>query len=734
MAQKGSINLLDIRLQNLIRDKGWTSGLTAIQEKAIPVLLNGEDCIIEAPTAGGKTEAVLFPTFTNAAKGKTDSIQVLYLAPLRALLNDIETRAEEYASACGLHSFKWHGDVNQKDKVEAIQEPPQVLLTTPESLEAILLRKSEWVRLFHNLQTIIIDEAHNFASSDRGSHIASLLERIEDKINKKPQRIALSATIGNPDEMLEWLAGRNREPGKRISIRSAKDKPKDYQVRYFYKDGGNGEEVTPDHLRLFDLYDSLQQKKSLVFSPSRKKAEASASAINLINEHRPNSLPVKIRTHHSSVSKFYREYAEERIKIKNDIDSGLNGIISTSTLELGIDVGELDQVIQMDALSSSSAFLQRVGRTGRRTGKTQVFRGLTVKEDDLLLLAAIVNLGLKGQSEDILFPGKSFHILAHQVICLSLQEYGIHKGKAWNILSGAHCFRKVEYKDYEHLIAYMLHHDFFRDVDGDLVVGEETEKFFLGHNWKKLFAVFESGPLYDVISNRNQVGTLDEAFVEAQEAPFYFILGGIEWEAYKVDDKKRQVFARKTSAGDAPRWQTFPGKEVPLLTAREVGEMVTSDHIPEFLDEGAKDCFESLQLQYKHLDWKSDQWLFVEEGNAVKIWTFAGERINRTLAKLIEAHDFGKASVNYMNVQIKPSRKGEKLNLDELYDFITGLERQNISNYNKILERSLRSVPFTKFTRCLPDNLLKKILVERSLDLERLIAYLKVKELSRSEN
>jgi ATP-dependent Lhr-like helicase len=718
----------------LIKDKGWTSGLTEIQKKAIPVLLNEEDCIIEAPTAGGKTEAVLFPTFTNAAKRKTDSIQVLYLAPLRALLNDIETRAEKYASACGLHSFKWHGDVNQKDKVEAIQEPPQVLLTTPESLEAILLRKSEWVRLFSNLQSIIIDEAHNFASSDRGSHIAILLERIESKINKKPQRIALSATIGNPDDMLKWLAGKNRNPGKRISVRSTKEKPKDFQVRYFFSDGKDGEEFTPDHLRLYQLYDSLQQRKSLVFSPSRKKAEESASAINLINEHRSNSIPVRIRTHHSSVSKFYREYAEERIKIKNDIDSGLNGIISTSTLELGIDVGELDQVIQMDALSSSSAFLQRVGRTGRRPGKPQVFRGLTVKEEDLLLLAAVVNLGLKGQSEDILFPGKSFHILAHQVICLSLQEYGIHKDRAWDILSGAHCFRKVEYKDYEHLIAYMLHHDFLRDVDGEFVVGEETEKFFLGNNWRKLFAVFESGPLYDVISNKDQVGTLDEAFVETQEVPFYFILGGIEWEAYKIDDKKRQVFARKTSAGNAPRWQTFPGKEVPCLTAREVGEMVTSGFVPDFLDEGAKDCFESLQMQYKHLDWNRDQWLFVEEGNAIHIWTFAGERVNRTLAKLIEAYDFGKASVNYMNIQINPSKKGERIDSDELHQFITGIEGHNFSRYKKILERSVRSVPFTKFTPCLPDNLLRKTLVEKSFDLEGLIAYLKVKELSRSEN
>lgn len=724
MKQTTIIDYIDPRLQRLIKDKGWISGLTDIQKKAIPILIKKEDCIIEAPTAGGKTEAVLFPVLTNAAKNKKESIQILYLAPLRALLNDIENRAKEYSNACGLHSFKWHGDVSQKDKIEALHKIPQVLLTTPESLEAILLRKSSWSKFFNDLQCIIIDEAHNFASSDRGSHIISLLERIEFQINKKPQRIALSATIGNPDEMLKWIAGKNRKPGTRISVHSFKEKEKDYQVQHFIPDIINDQEVNPDYIRLMKFHDLVTgNKKSIAFCPSRKKAEEIASAINLINEHYTSRNPIKIRTHHSSVSKFYREDAEKRIKIKNDLESELHAIISTSTLELGIDIGELDQVIQFDALTSSSAFLQRVGRTGRRPGKPQFFRGLTVNEDDLILLTAVVNLGLKGTSEFINFPKRSFHILAHQLICLSLQNYGINKDKAWHILSSVYCFSKIEFFEFEELVSYMVNEEYFRNVDGELVVAEETEKQFLSHNWKKLFAVFESGPLYEVFDEKNIVGTLDESFVESQQVPFYIILGGIEWEAFKVKEKNHQVFVKKTKTGQAPKWDVFSGLEVPYITAKEVGKLLFSNSTPEFLTVDAKEIFNSVQIRLEHLNWDTNLWVIVKDSSEIKIWTFAGERINRTLVKLITGYYQVKASANYMNITIKTQNKKNLFNIEILHEFFDNITESgnSIEDYNRILENSLQPGYFTKFSNCIPDKLKIKTLSEKSFDTKGLI-------------
>ncbi len=706
--------------------ENFRDGLTEIQIQAIPTILNGEDCIIEAPTAGGKTEAVLFPCFTKASQNKANSVQILYLAPLRALLNDIEIRAKKYAEDCGLQCFKWHGDVSQKDKINAFNFPSQVLLTTPESLEAILLRKAGWQQFFSELQSIIIDEAHNFAAVDRGSHLVSLLERLESKINHQPQRIAVTATIGNPLEMLKWLAGTRKEIGKRIFVDSSSEKERNFKIQFFYDENtADGHEIKASYKRLTSLYESIPNKKSIIFGGSRTNCESVASDINHLNSKNKRGIPVKIRTHHSSVSKHYREEAENRIKIKNDLESGIDGIISTSTLELGIDIGELDQIIQLDSLSSSSSFLQRVGRTGRRPNKSQYFRGMILEEDDLVLLSAVVSLGLKSISENLKFPRKALHILAHQLICLSLQNNGISPDLAWKILSGAYCFSEINEVHFYELVSFMISNDFFRDVDGELVVGEETEKYFLGSNWQKLFAVFDTGPLYEVYNEKKHVGSLDSAFVESLDIPFLFVLGGLEWEAYKIKTETHQVFARKTEAGNAPRWVTFHGFDVPYEVAKEAGRIIFSDNIPSFLDDNAKSCFKSAQYQIKNLNWNEGTWIAVVDIFEIAIWTFAGDKINRTLARLINSFGLGQSSSNYKCLTIKSFNSSEKLNWKDILNFISDLKNIDFKESNKFMEKlkkDIKLVYFSKFAKCLPDQLLAESLSERSFDFRGLIS------------
>ena len=726
LKQSDIVDLIHPGLQKIIQDKGWKTGLTDIQLEAIPVILSGEDCIIEAPTAGGKTEAVLFPTLTRAAKEKANSVQILYLATLRALLNDIEIRAIEYSSVCGLHSFKWHGDVSQKEKINTFQNPSQVLLTTPESLEAILLRKAGWQQFFSDLQTIIIDEAHNFAGVDRGSHLVSLLERLESKINHQPQRIAVTATIGNPQEMLQWLSGSRRRIGKRIFVDSLTRKEKDFKIQFFYNENSaDGQEIPASYKRLAALYKAIPNKKSIIFGGSRTNCESVASAIIQFNSIKKRSIPVKVRTHHSSVSKHYREEAENRIKIKNDLESGIDGIISTSTLELGIDIGELDQVIQLDSLSSSSSFLQRVGRTGRRPGRPQYFRGMLLKEDDLVLLSAVVSLGLKSISENLKFPQKAIHILAHQLICLSLQSNGIPPSQAWETLSGAYCFSAINENQFRELISFMIYNDYFREVDGELVVGEKTEKYFLGANWQKLFAVFDTGPLYEVYNEKKQVGNLDSAFVESLDIPFLFVLGGLEWEAYKVKIDTHQVFARKTAAGNAPRWVTFHGFDVPYEVAKESGRILFSDNIPPFLDDNAKSCFKSAQHQIKNLNWNECSWVAVVDDFEIEIWTFAGDKINRTFSKLIISFGLGQSSSNYKFITIKSFKSSEKLNWDDIIRFISDIQNIELNESNdfiKKLKEKMKLVYFSKFSKCLPNHLLAEALSERSFDFHGLVS------------
>ena len=726
--QSDIINLLHPGIQKLIQDKNWRTGFTDIQVAAIPSILDGVDCIIEAPTAGGKTEAVLFPTFTKVSQSDVNSVQVLYLAPLKALLNDIEFRAREYAEACGLHCFKWHGDVSQKAKIEEFNQPSQVLLTTPESLEAIILRKAGWIKFFDNLQTVIIDEAHNFADVDRGCHLISLLERLESKLDKLPQRVAITATIGNPDEMLKWLAGGNHKIGKRIFVPSSKDKKKDYQIQFFFDNSENiKNEIPSSYRRLLALYNLLPMKKSIIFGGSRNKCESIATAINQLNSVNERSIPVKVRTHHSSVSKYYREEAEKRIKIKNDLESGIDSIISTSTLELGIDIGQLDQIIQLDSLSSSSSFLQRVGRTGRRDNKPQFFRGLCVHDEDLALLSGVVSLGLKGISENLHFPRQAIHILAHQIICLSLQNNGVRKSHAWQILSRAYCFSKITEEQFCDLVSFMIAEKFIRDIDGELVVGESTERLYLGANWQKLFSVFDSGPLYEVYDEKKHIGNLDEAFVESLDVPFLFVLGGLEWEAYKVNTEAKQVFAQKTSQGNAPRWLTFQGFDVPFETAKEVGQILFSDSLPTFLNEEAKSCVESLKQKVRNLYWCENYWILTTSLDIVKVWSFAGDKINRTLSKLIDIAEFGVSSSDYKSVTIKFQTFESRINVNDTLNFLNKLKNISFDQYSEFFELlvcNTNAVYFSKFSKCLSEDQIRYTLVEKLYDLNGLIKQL----------
>lgn len=713
-----SFELLYPSLKTYVTESLRWKDLSDIQKEAIPVILKGEDCILEAPTSGGKTEAVLFPTLTNAALNKTPGIKILYLAPLKALLNDVEIRAKKYAEKCGLKAFKWHGDVNQTDKINQINSPAELLLTTPESLEAILLRKPNWKDLFSNLQSIIIDEAHNFASSERGSHLICLLERLENEIEIQPQRIALTATIGNPEELLLWLAGQKRNPGKRIYVKRKTEKEKDFKV-YLFDSENDNEEVTDDSsfIRFQNtLYGLLPNQKSIIFANSRTNTEKIATSINERNFELKTRNPVKVRTHHSSVSKYFREEVEKMIKMKDE--DGINAVISTSTLELGIDIGELDKVIQLYRLESSSSFMQRVGRTGRREGKPQYFRGLCYEKYDLLLLSACVSLGLKSQSESILFSKRNYQILAHQILCLTLQKLGILIDEAWDILKNAYCFKYVSKEKYYELIRFMMQEDYLRISENELIISARTEKEFLWGNWKRLFAVFDSGPMYSVVDGKKHVGMLDVSFAKNSNLPFLFVLGGIEWETVNINHESQQLRVKKSTKGHIPRWFSMGALDIPFETAQEVGNILMSDCILPFLDKEALNGINYLRDMHKELKWDKNSWIIEQkESGNINLWTFAGSKVNRALAKLIEYNKLGdvKDSYSFIEIENKNSKKLAK----DVWAFLNDIRQKDINEIYEIL-LSVTNKNISKFSKCIPDNLLIEDLIDKTMEPFRL--------------
>ena len=730
MIENNFRDIIDPRILSYIENEKGFKRLTDIQRIAIPYIYAGSDCIIEAPTAGGKTEAVLFPLFSRIAGNKKESVQILYLAPLKALLNNVAERVKIYSEKCALRYVKWHGDVGQREKIENLKNPPQVMLTTPESLEAILLRKAKWRDFYKDLEVVIIDEAHNFAFGDRGCHLLSLLERLEMGIKNSFQRIAMTATIGNPDRMLHWLAG-TREIGKRLRAEVKKEKKKDFKVHLFWKSvqrdlDGNVIDSSDNEI-VSNLTKLLFGKKSIVFVPSRSDSEQIATKINNRVKHSFALSELKVRTHHSSVSKFYREKAEYQIKIKSD--DALNAIITTCTLELGIDIGELDRVIQVGVLTSSSSFLQRVGRTGRRNNTFQYFRGFCNTSEQLILLTAVVNLGLRGESEAVYFPRKAFHILAHQIICLSLQNHGVTREEIWATLSGAYCFSGIQRSECDLLIDMMVEKKYLRWVENELVVGESAEKEYLVSNWRRLFAVFDSAPMYEVLEGKNQVGTLDERFVETLSVPFLFVLGGIDWIAEKVKHKTRQIIAKRTQAGGAPKWDVFGSHDVPKETALEVGRLLIEDYYPDFLDEKGRDGLDSERNRVHGIPWREKKWIVaIDSSGKTKIWTFLGDMLNRTLSLLIKDAQLGSAVCNYKYVKINPAGMGERALrnlLESFFDQLRNTSLENLQGLEKKLEEHIPKGIRFKFSKCLPIHLNRKAIIERSIDLPDLIAELK---------
>lgn len=691
------------RLQDHVKNEGWKD-LTEIQKLAFDPIFNRKSCIIEAPTSGGKTEAVLFPLLTRMSQNKSAGFKVLYIAPLKALLNDLALRVIPYAKKCYLEAFKWHGDVNQSDKLQQMNFPSDILLTTPESLEAILLRRANWQMVFSSLETIVIDEAHYFALTERGIHLASLLERIEANMPVSPQRIAVTATIGNPQGLMQWLMG-NRERGESLKVLSNTKKERDFKIHYFMDGGANLQNK---------LYDLLAQKRSIVFERSRSSSEETATRINERNGN--TRFPVKVKTHHSSVSKRLREEAES--SIKRSSETSLNAIISTSTLELGIDIGELDQVIQIGGLTSAGSFLQRVGRTGRREGRSQFFRGMCADPEDLMLLTGSVSLGIKRISESILLPTKAFHILAHQVICFSLQNMGATADQIWNVLSKAFCFSGITRQEFDSLIAHMLQEDYLRrENNGVLLAGPETEVKFLRANWRRLFAIFDSGPMYNVVDGKKVIGTLDTSFVLMQQLPFVFVLGGQEWDAIKIDHEVQQVSVKKNVTGLPPKWRTLGNFDVPFELAQEIGRILQSDETPDFLDLQAQQILRAERSFYRELGWQEDKWIvqISEESGILYLWTFAGDKINRCINTFLFSQMEADIESDYKRICINIAKTS--FLVKDVCSLIAKMKFQSVSDINYHIEQKVGTKWISKFSDCLPEQLAKKTIIEKGMDL-----------------
>lgn len=352
----------------VVHDLGWRS-LRPVQEQTIDAVLNGANAIVLAPTAGGKTEAAFFPALSRALADGSAPVCVLYVCPPRALLNNLEPRVQRYSRVVGLDAFKWHGDVAIAERRRFLEQPAHVLMTTPESLEVMLTnRPADAARLFAELGLVIVDEVHAFAGDDRGAHLVSLLERLTRFCGRDLQHVGLSATVGSPEEIGRWLSGSSPRVRRVIDPGSAAA-PRELSLELVAD-----EAAMTAQIRRIGL-----GRKSQVFVQARSLAEQVGAALQ--------ELGITAFVHHGSVSREDRQRAEASFQGSRNV-----AIVSTSTLELGIDVGDLDHVIQVDAPPPVSSLLQRMGRTGQRGDTVSNCHCLCREPDKVLHAAGLIRL------------------------------------------------------------------------------------------------------------------------------------------------------------------------------------------------------------------------------------------------------------------------------------------------------------------------------------------------------
>lgn len=516
---------------------GW-QGLRAMQEQAINVILDTENnLLLSGGTSSGKTEAAFFPILTEIEKMSVSGTAVLYIAPLKALINDQFSRISQLCKTAGINVFHRHGDVSGNSKEKYLQNPSGILQTTPESLEGLLIcRSSEIKKLFSSLKYIVIDELHSFFQNDRGAQTLCQIARIMRIAEVNPRIVGLSATMGDTQTVCKMLSSCN---GRNTVCPQFNSEKKEVSLLFeYFENPQSGAEF---------IYQAVKNKNSIVFSNSRDETEKITSYLRKTAElHRNN---VDIYIHHGNISASLRRQAEEALKKT----SQHTVVCSTSTLELGIDIGQLERVISVGTPNTVSGFLQRMGRSGRRGGipemlsvfweEEKVYSDYNSLPFSLLQAIAIVELYKRERFVEPPINKKyPFSLLCHQTLSeIASSGIGLLLPElARNVLT-LPPFRNISKDDYKLLLSHLYKNgQIDKTDDGRIIIGLNAEKNVASY---RFFSVFKEEAHYIVKSaNGAQIGTVPQAVFPGEK----FTLAGRGWVCLKLDDKAHVIYAQSS--------------------------------------------------------------------------------------------------------------------------------------------------------------------------------------------
>lgn len=675
-----SFEVLENKVRDLVAERFEEP--TEIQEKAIPTIADGTNSLLIAPTGTGKTESCILPILNNYKKEKTedqgDGIRILYITPLKALNRDILDRVRTWAEELGIKTAVRHGDTSKKERSNQTKNPPELLVTTPETLNIVLTAP----KLGEHLKTVdycIIDEIHELCESKRGSQLTIALERLMEKAGEY-QRIGLSATVGDPQAVADFLfSDRDREiietetdRNMELEVQKPEPTPEDEEL---------SEEllIPPDAVaRLRRLKELIDEYESvLTFVNTRQMAEMLSSRFAAWEKAED------IGVHHSSLSKDARVVSEGEFK-----EGELRGMISTSSLELGIDIGNIKLTSQYLSPRQVNRLIQRVGRSGHRASRTPKGKIITVDAEDSLESGVIVNNALEQNLEEPKIFESPLDVLAHQIVGIAMENYKLEKEKAYEIIKRAHPFRDLSFKDFL---------DTLDQIANERVVWVEEEKYGKKRNCYKYYygniSMIPDERTYYIedTTTGSNVGVLDEGFVAEDLAPGKkFITKGQPWKVLDITEREVVVEPAKDISSAIPAWS---GEKIP----------VPKDIAQGFADNIGEDDLEKLNLssnslkavkefsedQLNHFNPDEDTLSLETTDNYMVIHSFNGDVVNETLGKLLTSlissylgESIGMEKDGYRIVLEFPGKPREDL----VRKFLTETKPEEVES---ILEKSL---------------------------------------------
>ncbi len=705
-------------LRNRIADRlGWPD-LRPAQKLAIDPILDGANTLVLAPTAGGKTEAAFFPVLSTLQTEALTPVSVLYVSPLKALLNNQDPRLMRLAAMVDRRAFRWHGDVTDGAKEAFLRDPADILLITPESLEGLFLSHHE--KVLARLRFVVVDEIHAFAGTDRGSHLLSLIDRVAASCGRDLQRIGLSATVGNPAELLAWLSGASGRAQVVV------DPPREGVKRYFTIrriPEGDTAAIAAGAVPF------LRDRKTMFFVDARKTAEALRPRLA--------SAGLAVQVHHASVDKRLREAAEAAVQ-----KAGATCLLCTSTMELGVDVGDVDAVVQLGAPATVASYLQRMGRAGRR-GSPGYMVVLAGDRDGFLRALALTELARRRWVEPVRLADRDWAVYVHQILALLLARGAMAPDDLYRQLKACAAFSGIRHAEFGQVVDQLVAGNYVERTGGDRLGGRATrlrlgyaaEKEFGGRAWAALRSVFEGGAAQmAVFSGGEAVGMVDRSFASRLQAGTEFTLAGQNWRPERIDWSSARIEVAPGAAGGMPSWRGGGSAVMAGAVALEMRRILAEGEIPGYLDPAERAYLEELRTEAAEAGLEPG--IIPITGSSsrpdgrskrLKLRTMAGERANRVVALLLEHALEATSQVDWEEITLSARVPGAKLDLAEAAAHLDTWRQAGISTAERraVLAR-LPQGGGSRFLKLLPPDLAAEARAADLLDFGEAEAFLAI--------